>query len=1437
MRSALVVSSVFLTLSLTACGLEALVTQGGYHPTPPPEAKLTGKLADFPLAKGGNASAAVGTGGVLVRAYASDGRQLGIASATLGEPFTVSMGSGDDYTNVRLVVQVGSSILKAFSSAAPRAKDPTDVGTIDLVTTAATLLLEQRASDEGGLAGMAPMVAQDLYAQGHQGSGIAPEIDTFAMLVADLESQGDPNAPSAATPIWHDLSPILEQGFIDEYMITDHTVDEYLNALLAAAGALKLDQTCDPALIRVMFTVDTTGQARDGNGARQLIRQPPREGKIFLGITVDDSSPVPDSGGLLKTRLTPNDPDTEMFDDGTNGDEVAGDGVFTRVLTLPRGMRVIYKYTNGSAGDGFTRTEEWPGNARILTVQDLLTRYPDGRPDCLVIRRDAFGDESTNKNHVNLNRQLAASGGNLAFDQDLGGDTLSAPPQSDGSAGLLAGGLGLYDLRTKPGLTPASVAEARENGICSVCPAPLTLPGDDSTPPTVLSANFISTSEIRVVFSEPMDFTSAGRTQNYLIIDDAQRVLQIRGAAASQDRVTLSVGSPDLARRYTLFLRGGASGLTDASKARNPIADGTTIVVGPDVTPPQAIAVRATNRRELNPTAELPDPTTGDVVVVTFNEEMDQASAEDASHYQVYNALGVPISVKAAFLRGRSAYVVTETQEKRRKYNLAVAGVKDLSGNPLTAGDPLPFEGFALYKVVFGGIPGFAFASADGMMRGIPGGENMYLTGTALAVARDLSGTDVSLGGRTDVTGVREFQMTASTDAADQYMSKPTWTLSVLLPPGVYAWKLAHGIEGEWRNPPATLEKVTKSLASTNDATGVQVDPITLKGNNGVDYTMAKLSIDASEPEGPKVFFKRENPDELCDVQSEPPPVDQPVADSVSCPVVLISTWRDLPDFYDSGRLLDYDDGVRTLPTIKPLVPDTFPPELYDVRACDDQTVLLTFSELLDTSLLPGDMGGPSFGIADASGGALAVSGAENPRPHQYLLHTDPMAMSAAYTLTYNGVGDMNGNRQMSALSSSFVAPPAGPPCPEVDDGLPPALVSAVPESPTQVRVRFSKRIAQASVMPASFSIAARDSSSPPTVQDATLAGSGKEVLLTTSPQAVQGQYTLTVRNISDTADPPHVLDMATTDFVGFGDRTPPEVVHAAAISPTQVVVVFSKPMDPATAADATSYAINGLQVSAVEFSGSMEFVSAAFDPNNAPLVQDTALLTTSRQTAGTTYAVSAPGAKDLSGNTAMGMLNVTGAAAAKTVDVVIAYTVSSTTTVAGQLPPRALDPSKLASEREGVFILGAAVSTDGMTQDPQNPVTMTLGGFPAEGAPLDGAEPQLMPSGGVYTIRIPAVPLGTTIEWKGFAPYTVAYKNANPGDSAAAFADATPGPSAYGDGQEYPGNENAVRVLGDQNGDGVVTVNVLFGDETSYKKFTMKPAFRWITDDVSWVP
>jgi hypothetical protein len=138
------------------------------------------------------------------------------------------------------------------------------------------------------------------------------------------------------------------------------------------------------------------------------------------------------------------------------------------------------------------------------------------------------------------------------------------------------------------------------------------------------------------------------------------------------------------------------------------------------------------------------------------------------------------------------------------------------------------------------------------------------------------------------------------------------------------------------------------------------------------------------------------------------------------------------------------------------------------------------------------------------------------------------------------------------------------------------------------------------------------------------------------------------------------------------------------------------------------------------------------------------------------------------------------------------------------------------------------------------SPVTVTLGGFPTEGSPLDGAEPQLKDDGtggdgtsgdNVFTLVVNNVPLGTVLSYKAFASYSSAYQAANPNDPLAAFADGTPGPRVFGDGQEYPGNDNAAWILADENGDGRVVLDNLFGDEITFKRKTGFRPFAWVTD------
>jgi hypothetical protein len=1335
-----------LLLLVTCCGVESLLGGDRFEPTPAPRVRL-----------GFTAPAGAST----VEAYDPGERLLGAVPAAVG---LIDLGD-KDLANLRLVAraETGAVVGRATVGDATARTEVRQAGALDAAATAASLLVDARTVTDGlALGATPPPVVSEVV---RQAAGADAALVTFRDLVAEL-LPGDAFRP---------LGSDLREGFSDE---------RYAAALAAAVALVGVPIVCDPALVRVMFAVDVSGQGLDGNGARQLIRQPPKEGRVFLGLTVDDSSSIGDAAGLLPQKITPNDPAFAMFDDGTGGDEAAGDGIYTRVVTLPRGMRIIYKYTDGSAGEGFTQTEEWPGNARILEVADVVTSRADGKPDCLVIRRDSFGDEASNKNFTSLAEGLKGAGGALGWDVDLGGP--AATPLGDGR---VAGGVGLDGGRAAAPLSPAGIPEARENGVCTTCPAPLVLAPGDEIAPTLLGASFLSTAEIEVRFSEAMEFAASSDPTAYLVVDTTLRALPILGAASLGDRVRLRVNGPDLGEVYTLHVRR----IPDASSNQNELSGEDAVTVGEDVSPPRPLLARAGSRKDLDPAAILADPTAGDLLTITFSEELDPATAEDIAHYRVENVFGIPLAVKAAFLRGTRVHLVTDAQEKRMRYTVAVSGVRDFSRNLSPPVDPLPFEGFGLYRMTVGVVPGHAWTTRNGSARGIPRGERLYLTGTPLAVARNPGdGADISIGGRTDVTGVPEFELLAG---AEQHVGKPVHTLTILVPPGVYAWKAAHGIPGEWTDPPNTLEKVSKSLGTTNDPTGVNVDPVTLVGRDGVSYDDAVISLDGKDRPGPTVLFKRENPDEICVVKDR----------DVTCPTIVVGTWRDLDEFLAGGVLEDYDDGEPEVPPAR-LVADTRAPTPIFVSVRDSESLRVSFDEEIAAGA-----------TVTATAGDLSVVEvqARFPGAHELVVRTAAQTPGARYTLAVSGLADTLGNTHAAPLAIGWTSPSTFMPFTPFDDTAPPVLLGAVPESPTRLRVRFDERVAQTAADPARYSVRARDTSSPPSVLAAELAGNGKEVILTTTSQPLMGQLTLTASGIADQASPANTLATASVDFVGFGDLTAPSLISARAIGTGLIALVFDEALDTTSALSAASYTVSGVTLAGVEFSGDPTLASSMFDPADADLVRTIVLLRTSPITAGATHTVSAQ-VSDLSGNDGGGSRQVTGVATAPTVDVILEVLLSDTATVAGAVPPRALSPSRLDAEREGLFLVG-------------------VGGFPAEGSPLNGAEPALelvSSSPRIYRLVIQDVPLGTQLEWKLFASYTVAWKQAHPQDAAAAFADALAGPSAFSDGQEFPGNENGARIVADLDGDGVVVIRHLFGDETTYKKLSTSPAFLWVAEE-----
>jgi len=190
------------------------------------------------------------------------------------------------------------------------------------------------------------------------------------------------------------------------------------NAALVAAAKLYDPTGCvDATHVRLVFSVDFNDGCLDGtcrsfNKLKWVVSKPDKT-MYFVGWVHEESEVQDQAITAMLGNSAPNN--IQMYDDGTNGDEVGDDGIYTVAFAVPydptRVLRIGYKYTWGLRGQVWTGSEEWPGNSRILEVVDV-------NGDAFVYRRDVFGDEATNKDRSNLH---PASGGSLTWDEDLHG--------------------------------------------------------------------------------------------------------------------------------------------------------------------------------------------------------------------------------------------------------------------------------------------------------------------------------------------------------------------------------------------------------------------------------------------------------------------------------------------------------------------------------------------------------------------------------------------------------------------------------------------------------------------------------------------------------------------------------------------------------------------------------------------------------------------------------------------------------------------------------------------------------------------------------------------------------------------------------------------------------------------------------------------------------
>ncbi len=382
-------------------------------------------------------------------------------ASAYGVPIDSSMGDRP----LRLVAISGEYVLKGMICFSSEAVGEEEIAIdLDLGTTAAALVVEAGGA-VFGLAGdkwSEKAVVLESY-PGEQLMGAYDAVVTrlqsasedkdealysFFQMVQALNQDG---SPELDTPMF---VPIPESSaLLDDAFLALHNVDYDGDGQVDKDGALfdsaanelaweALDDAADAVqpvyytdpngvsedeegnpyqYIRVIFTAHVHEGMQDGNCTDKSLCEgkgivcDPGDTLYFTG-GVHEDSPIldPEIDALLGAWI-PNDPAMEMFDDGmTYGDVVAGDGIYTITFELPVGLRIGYKYTWGQSGDGWSGTEEWPGNSRILEIVD-------DNGDGYVWRDDTVTDEATNKDKQNCYGTSGCSSF-VTWDTDLNGD-------------------------------------------------------------------------------------------------------------------------------------------------------------------------------------------------------------------------------------------------------------------------------------------------------------------------------------------------------------------------------------------------------------------------------------------------------------------------------------------------------------------------------------------------------------------------------------------------------------------------------------------------------------------------------------------------------------------------------------------------------------------------------------------------------------------------------------------------------------------------------------------------------------------------------------------------------------------------------------------------------------------------------------------------------
>jgi hypothetical protein len=196
----------------------------------------------------------------------------------------------------------------------------------------------------------------------------------------------------------------------------------------------------------------------------------------------------------------------------------------------------------------------------------------------------------------------------------------------------------------------------------------------DVTPPTVVSATAISSTQLDVLFSENVLQSSAEIFSNYAVDNGINNPASATLDGTNPALVHLSFATSFVsATTYTVTV----NGVSDL--AGNTITSGNAVTFSftADITPPVLNSATATSSTQLD---------------VNFSEDVELASSQTAANYSVDNSIGNPTSV----VRDATDFSLVHLTFSNSfsdgiNYTLIVNNLKDLAGNTINANSTAAF--------------------------------------------------------------------------------------------------------------------------------------------------------------------------------------------------------------------------------------------------------------------------------------------------------------------------------------------------------------------------------------------------------------------------------------------------------------------------------------------------------------------------------------------------------------------------------------------------------------------------------------------------------------------------------------------------------------------------------------------------------------------------